>query len=1640
MTADVGSVATSSALLPKIHVSHFGQDISFTSRDMFQAWANDYILFLRNSGSSVAYINIGDYSQDTKNYYSYLEPALGTNNVPWIVTDFLDKLPAGVEAGVIAYLDVANPWKVYDANNSPTNVSTTDGKSTSPAKNNVYQAFQMVNAINAAQLQSNGTKFFTHFQADGEGAGAFESDSYYGFGPTPAKGAVYNAANNLPAAPTSWTATDFPVAGYGYTKWLWNSFMPGVTADQVALGGTPLPASATVPDVVFTHTEAIDPTTWSGGTQELYQFGIIKYAQTSWLNYSPGPMLAYTENYWFGENHYMPGPGSAIAADGSATINYVATPILNPPATANTFASKPTVTFNQPRNATGIAVGTAAQGYAVMGTGSIDTAIFSGNFHAFFGGSGVGQGYSPGAWVTSGGSGYTVADQGSPTNPNVTFTAQGGDTPTRVARGYVDTVATGEIKSITILDPGEGYTQAPLISMSSATGSGAQAVALILESDGYPTISFPNTGTIQATGYLQVSPQGYRPGAITNVMLLNPGLGYPLSPINTQAPNPLATTTGLKGTLSQTFAPAPYLSQILAAAGATAPQAAPPIYAPVTSSASQVDSIVVTVLGDHYDAGPNKPFYTLSGDPAHTQHYLTGGAAKNGVSVDYNSAYASPLNLAGSFVVDDAGVSGVTVITSGMGYSAGAVVTSSGGGYDKSTTYPVIFPAPAAPTGTAAKGFLNINADGKVIGITVTDPGTGYVATDDGGLISLPAPAPGGSAGTAHAYLSNYPKATISEPGFGANGGTAARAFVITGPTDPKNPQLSNPSHGYIVTGIGFTYPGVGYMAVPSLTIAAPPSAPGNVQAVVQALPALASKYTAAQLPTIKTVLGTPQTVIKGGANAYNWQVSNGYGPGQVTGVTITGGSGYTTAPTVTFSAPPTGGRLAQGTAVVASGVVTMVTITQPGYGYDPEHPPTVTIAAPGGPGTQATGTVQLGDLMVISPAAVNTVYDFYKDSPELLAAMFNETRYQDVALPKLREEFYWPLQWTDFNTPYFTDGTKTPQQAIATFSIESLNRSNTFDSNGNYVPGQTTRTSLDSKYQPADALTVPNTLGGTFAGLSSLSYENFVTFLNTAATIIASNAPKNLDGTPSMRPQDVTFQVYDAAFLPIEWLTAQNANRWAEENMSPILVSGATGSVPENAPTSRVIYLAEATDIGATAADRTLRFSLKPGLGDDASLLTIDPRYGEVRLRNPANYEAKATYSFTVMVSDGGSPALSAERAVAVHVLDLLEAPAPPQAYCPTSISVVEDTPTKIVFHGTPFTDADSPAARPMTVTLRVPDGGIAARTALGVRVGGTATARTFTGTIGALNAYFTDPRGHITYRPAANVATDRPLTVVIREGAAGLASRAVTTLRMVAVNDAPQLRQTAGPLVVRQGRPTSLNWAAATRAVTDVDSPHVTVTMAVGAGILQAVPAAGVTVANSPSARLAFSGSSRALSAYFASQGRVRYTSAAGDTSPQTLSIVAADGIDETPVARRIRIVAVPQAPQIGPVAAFAAIRGVATPLAFAGTPFSDPDAARAPGRQFTATLTVADGAITARLGGGVVVGGTPRERTFTGTLVDLNRFFTNSGSGVAYTAMADGSGSRPLGIMLSKRVADAAGLERTLSAMAWSSINVA
>jgi hypothetical protein len=90
-----------------------------------------------------------------------------------------------------------------------------------------------------------------------------------------------------------------------------------------------------------------------------------------------------------------------------------------------------------------------------------------------------------------------------------------------------------------------------------------------------------------------------------------------------------------------------------------------------------------------------------------------------------------------------------------------------------------------------------------------------------------------------------------------------------------------------------------------------------------------------------------------------------------VAAIPVSGGSGYTTAPTVTFSAPATG-TTATGTATITSGVVTGVTITNPGSGYT--SAPTVTFSAAPSGGVTATGVaVDSGIITLAAGSAAGT-------------------------------------------------------------------------------------------------------------------------------------------------------------------------------------------------------------------------------------------------------------------------------------------------------------------------------------------------------------------------------------------------------------------------------------------------------------------------------------------------------------------------------------------------------------------------------------------------------------------------------------------------------------------------------------------
>ena len=85
----------------------------------------------------------------------------------------------------------------------------------------------------------------------------------------------------------------------------------------------------------------------------------------------------------------------------------------------------------------------------------------------------------------------------------------------------------------------------------------------------------------------------------------------------------------------------------------------------------------------------------------------------------------------------------------------------------------------------------------------------------------------------------------------------------------------------------------------------------------------------------------------------------------------LTGGSGYTSAPTVTISAPPAGGVQATGSAFIFNGRVTSIAVNNPGNGY--ATAPTVTITDGGGQGASVESFLDTVDFELDINGAIRT-------------------------------------------------------------------------------------------------------------------------------------------------------------------------------------------------------------------------------------------------------------------------------------------------------------------------------------------------------------------------------------------------------------------------------------------------------------------------------------------------------------------------------------------------------------------------------------------------------------------------------------------------------------------------------------------
>ncbi|WP_191601785.1 Ig-like domain-containing protein [Marinomonas algicola] len=161
------------------------------------------------------------------------------------------------------------------------------------------------------------------------------------------------------------------------------------------------------------------------------------------------------------------------------------------------------------------------------------------------------------------------------------------------------------------------------------------------------------------------------------------------------------------------------------------------------------------------------------------------------------------------------------------------------------------------------------------------------------------------------------------------------------------------------------------------------------------------------------------------------------------------------------------------------------------------------------------------------------------------------------------------------------------------------------------------------------------------------------LTFLSSATAaniqeVLQAIRYHNTSESPSSSARTVTFNLTDGAG---NQGTSTRDIAVSAVNDAPVITSGATGSVNENAATSTAIYTATASDVD----DDTVTYSLS---GDDAEQLNINATTGVVTLNDSADYETKASYSFNVIATDDGTGTLTDTQAVVVSVNDVNDAP----------------------------------------------------------------------------------------------------------------------------------------------------------------------------------------------------------------------------------------------------------------------------------------------------------------------------------------------------------------------------------------------
>lgn len=369
--------------------------------------------------------------------------------------------------------------------------------------------------------------------------------------------------------------------------------------------------------------------------------------------------------------------------------------------------------------------------------------------------------------VSSGGSGYTSV-------PKVTISGGGGAGALATA-----IIANGVVTGITINNGGSGYTSNPTVSINGGSGAAVNAVIggggsvagiqVVNSGNGYLTVpavtisapSLPNG--VVATAVAQI-----QNGNITAINVTSAGSGYTSAPTITIA----APVSGTVGSAVALFSGQSVLSTSIIGGGSgytgnpsvvfSAPDLATGIraqgIASIDPTSGQVIGFTITSGGSGYTSNPTVTLSSGSGAVATASfsgRILTGITITNGGS-DYT--FAPKVRITGgggagaaaTATVSNGKVVALTITNNGSGYTStpsvellsgdgaqASVVVSGGqitainlvnGGFDYAGAPQVlILPNPGGPgSGATATATVNL-VTGAIIGITIVNPGTGYL-------------------------------------------------------------------------------------------------------------------------------------------------------------------------------------------------------------------------------------------------------------------------------------------------------------------------------------------------------------------------------------------------------------------------------------------------------------------------------------------------------------------------------------------------------------------------------------------------------------------------------------------------------------------------------------------------------------------------------------------------------------------------------------------------------------------------------------------------------------------------------------------------------------------------------------------------